>query len=418
MSAEGNIATAASTRQDRALAAVLGRLDDQLGELAVRATDAIFAENPTYAARTAGPLRKDVEQHVREHFGAVIQSMRERRPFSREDLLFMRRHAAKRVDQLSVADFIHAFHVGQRVLWEATLALAADDATRRAVLSLVGYIVRYFDVATTHAAEVYVEAEKLLGATGERLRRDALEELLSGTVPAPGPRLEALREAGLRPDGACLAIAATAAGPQADGSRLRDAASSIARAARKPQAPLTVIRRDEIVVLVPVRNGDAAALVERVKAAQERLADHALELALGVSTVHTTLAGAADAYREAARARALLAGAPGVVALPAMSVLDYMMLDSGPAARRLLPEALARFVADDAEHGGTLVATLRAYVAAGLNVKQAAEDLHVHVNTAQYRLAKIAERTSTDLRRGSDVIELLVAARLAAPAGR
>ncbi len=416
MSAATRTAHAATARQERALAGVLARLHEGLDDLVRAATDAIFAENPTYAARGEAELRRDVEAHVREHFTAVLGSMRERTPTTREDLLFIRRYAARRVSVLSVADFIHAFHVGQRVLWEATLALASDDASRRAVLSVVGFVVRYFDVATTHAAEVYVEAEKLLGATGERLRRDALEELLAGALPPPGPRLEALREAGLEPGAPCLVIAAAAVAPAVDPAALRDAAASLARTARRAQPPLAVIRREEIVLVVPASEVAVDVLVERVRAVQARLEKHALNLAVGVSTVHEDLSCASDAYREAIGARALLGDSAGVVALPAMSLLAYMTLHSGPSARRLLPPRIERFIAEDAAHGSPLVETLRAYVAAGLNVKQAAMDLHIHVNTAQYRLAKIAERTGTDLRHGDEVIELLLATRLALPA--
>ena len=45
--------------------------------------------------------------------------------------------------------------------------------------------------------------------------------------------------------------------------------------------------------------------------------------------------------------------------------------------------------------------------------KAASERLHVHVNTAHYRLGKIAERTGCDLRSISDVLELLIAINLA-----
>jgi len=42
-----------------------------------------------------------------------------------------------------------------------------------------------------------------------------------------------------------------------------------------------------------------------------------------------------------------------------------------------------------------------------------AERLYVHVNTAHHRLARIEEKTGCDLRRLSDVQELLVAIKLA-----
>jgi DNA-binding PucR family transcriptional regulator len=60
-----------------------------------------------------------------------------------------------------------------------------------------------------------------------------------------------------------------------------------------------------------------------------------------------------------------------------------------------------------------LITTLRAYVACDLNARRAAEGLHIHVNTAHYRLGRIAERTGCDLRRVGDLIEILIAARLA-----
>ena len=60
-----------------------------------------------------------------------------------------------------------------------------------------------------------------------------------------------------------------------------------------------------------------------------------------------------------------------------------------------------------------MIATLREYVACDLNGKRAAENLHIHVNTAHYRLARISERTGCDLRRVADLVEILIAARLA-----
>jgi DNA-binding PucR family transcriptional regulator len=57
-------------------------------------------------------------------------------------------------------------------------------------------------------------------------------------------------------------------------------------------------------------------------------------------------------------------------------------------------------------------------VAADLNAKAASEQLHVHVNTAHYRLGKIADRTGRDLRSVSDVLELVIAINLARRTGR
>jgi DNA-binding PucR family transcriptional regulator len=82
-------------------------------------------------------------------------------------------------------------------------------------------------------------------------------------------------------------------------------------------------------------------------------------------------------------------------------------------ASGLISEPVREFVRQDLAEGGELSKTLLAYVDADLNAKAASEQLHVHVNTAHYRLGKIAERTGRDLRRVSDVLELVIAINLA-----
>jgi PucR C-terminal helix-turn-helix domain/GGDEF-like domain len=402
------------TTEERALDDVLARLEARTDDLVEVATTAIFDQIPAYQAHANPQIVRDVRQHVREHILGTLRTFRDPREITPEDLLFIRRYAAHRAGQFSVADFIHAFQVGQRILWNAAVSLAGDDASRRAVLSLVDHITRYFEVAVTHAAEVYLEVEQLLGATGERLRRDTLEDLIAGADVAPGPGEQAIREAGLERDGRCLVISAEPVGQVADVHALRSAAGALARVPRRSVQPLTVIRHEEIVIIAPVRASETAGVVERLTATQRRLAERKVPLAVGMSTVHTGLAAVPAAYREALEARAVLAGRPGTVALPALRVLDYLVQRSSPTARRLVPEAIEQFVAEDTAQGGALVATLRAYAEADLNVKRSAERLHIHVNTAHYRLAKIEERTGLDLRHVSDVVELLIAAQLAA----
>ena len=128
--------------------------------------------------------------------------------------------------------------------------------------------------------------------------------------------------------------------------------------------------------------------------------------------MHDGLAGIPAAHLEAESARASLAGAAGVRALSQLSPLDYLVMLDDPTAHRLIRPQVRAFVEDDLAAGGTLVETLRAYADSDLNAKVAAESLHVHVNTAYYRLERIAERTGYDLRSFGDLQALLVAVRL------
>jgi PucR C-terminal helix-turn-helix domain/GGDEF-like domain len=393
-----------------AIAALRDTLDARLDDLADAGTQLILAELPAYRDATPA-LRDDVRAHVLSHLRISLSTFSEARPVTREELLFVRGHAARRVGHIPIAEFVNAFYVGERVLWEAALASAHDDDSRRAALVFASHMPRYFEVATTHAAEVYIEAEEQLAATGERIRRDLLEDLVAGIPVAAGPRMDAARAAGLEPAAPCLVVSAAATPPPDDESPLRSAATALARALGGVHAPLTVVRHGKIDVVARAPDPGADGVQHRLEQAQRRLEDGGLSLAVGVSTVVTGLDRIADAYREAELARASLDSAAGVVALSGMSAFEYLTLRRDATASRLISDPIREFVADDARHGGVLIATLREYVASDLNARRAAERLHIHVNTAHYRLGKIAERTGCDLHRVTDLVEVLIAAR-------
>ncbi|MGH2982901.1 MAG: PucR family transcriptional regulator [Solirubrobacterales bacterium] len=370
-------------------------------------------EIPSY--RSADPaMVESVREHVRLHFDALMNSLSEDRPITREDLLFVRPAATYRARSgVPLADFMHAFRIGQREIWRGLSAGVIDDETRGAALSVVEEVIQYVNLASTHAAEVYAEVEGLLQAQGERVRRDLLGELLEGRSPEPGPRLDAAREAGLEPAARCLVIAAVARAELADEHGLRSAASAIARACGGAVTPLTVVRGDEIVIVAPGDGRDLEAVSEALRASQAKLSEGGIPLAIGVSTVQRGLDRVPTAYREARAARERLDDGGGVVALLTLRAFDYLTMIGDDTARRLISEPVMEFVERDLAEGGELSRTLLAYVAADLNAKAASERLHVHVNTAHYRLGKIAERTGSDLRSVSDVLELLIAINLA-----
>ena len=397
---------------DPAIAALREALEQRLEELSDEAAARILSEIPAYRDFD-DQLRRDVRAHVFSHLSASLQALTADRDVTREDLLFVRPHAARRTRRVSVTDFIQAFYVGERVLWDAALDLARDEESRRAALAFASHLPRYFEVATTHAAEVYLEAQEELAATGERIRRDLLEDLLAGRELEPGPRLDAARGAGLRDGSSLQVILATPGQSPVDEELLRGGAAALARATGGPTLPLAVVRRDEIVVVIPSTEALAAALTFRLAGVQERLAEAGLPLTVTVSTAVTGLAEIPEGYREARMLRSALGPVPGVRSLTEMSAFEYLTFRPDATAGRLIVPAIHQFVAEDAREGAPLIATLRAYVDCDLNARRAAERLHIHVNTAHYRLGRIAERTGRDLRRPRDLIEILIAARLA-----
>ncbi len=397
---------------DPAIVALRQALEQRLDAMADEATERIVLEVPAYRAADE-QFRADIRAHVVAHLHASLGTLDADREVTREDLLFVRPHAARRAKRVSVTEFVQAFYVGERVLWDTALGLADDEASRRAALVLASHLPRYFEVATTHAAEVYLETQEQLAATGERIRRDLLEDLLAGRELEPGPRLDAARAAGLVDESSVVVISATPSRTPSDEQLLRGGAAALARAIGGRMPPLAVVRQDEIVVVVPAAEGLPDTVVPRLVEVQNRLADAGLPLAVAISTAVNGLAQIPDAYRESSTIRIARGSAPGVVALSELSAFEYLTLRADPTTGRLIPRAVHEFVAQDLAEGGPLIATLREYVACDLNARRAADNLHIHVNTAHYRLSRIAERTGYDLRSVSDLIEILIAARLA-----
>ena len=174
-----------------------------------------------------------------------------------------------------------------------------------------------------------------------------------------------------------------------------------------------VVRQAEIVAVPSLRaSAGTALLCDCLEAVQERLRKEGIPLAMGISTVAAGVAEMPRAYLEARAALESVADAGGVVALPRLSPFDYLMLRADDTARRLVDPRLRAFLDDDRARGGVLTATILAFADAELNLREAAEHLRVHPNTAQYRLRRVEERTGRNPRRIEDLLDLLVGIRL------
>jgi sugar diacid utilization regulator len=394
----------------RTMLAALRAREDELVEEGVRR---IRTEIPGYTAISDPAFIADVRSHVAQQHDALIRSIEIGRPLSRQEIEFVRPRALRRVGRLPLGDFMHAFRIYTEVFWEALLASATSDEARREALALPSIVMRYMNIAASEAAEVYVEAERLLLAHGERVRRDLLEDLLAGRAPSPGPKLAAAREAGLAPACTCVVVVAAPTAPLHEEHHLRACAATLSRAFAGADQPLTVVRQHQVVIVAPAAHTAIDRVVDALATVQAQLADERLTLAVGVSTLHEGLTSIAEAYGEAVAASERMRPAGGVLALSALSAFDCLTLFGQDTARRRIPAAVRSFVADDVAEGRVLITTLLEYVHSDLNVKLAAERLYVHPNTARYRLAKIEERTGTHLRCVADVLDLLIAIRVA-----
>jgi PucR C-terminal helix-turn-helix domain/GGDEF-like domain len=403
-------AEAVAAERARILSTLLGRIDavTEAGVAAIR------NQIPAYSAQRDERFLADLASQVRLNYSTTLSGMLEERVVTADDIAFIRGAAMRRAEiGIALEDYLAAYRVGQLVLWDAMVACASDsDAGREAALTLAAPLIRFIDVASTLAGQAFVEFRQLAVAEADRNRRDLLEVLLTGELPTRGPLHVAARDHGLGSETRALVVAAAPGGPSSGHEVIQTASRAIARVGLN-DSTLVVVRQGEIVAVPVLRPGaDPTSVCERIESLQERLSAEGTPLAVGVSTIAEGVAELPRAYQEARAAREFLGGRPGVVAIPRLSPFEYLMLGADETARRVVDPSLRAFLAEDLAHGGVLSSTVQALARADLNLRAAAEQLHVHPNTAHYRLRRIEERAGRNPRRIADLLELLVAIEL------
>lgn len=398
---------------DPAKARIIERVRASLPETIHRSVTKTFEDVAAYPASSSTTLRADLMAHTASVFEAVLSSVEQGRTASRDDFPITAEHASRRVRAgIALSDFLQGFRIGQVSLWEAIVVAANPErATRDAAVDLAIQLMHVIEVGSSMAAEAYMEAQQADLAEGDRLSRDVIDDLLAGREVVSGPKADLLARSGLAQQSPFVVVAATVARPHRGESRLREALSTVRSLLGPGERGLATIRQDDIVGVVPAKGdgGDIVAVCER---AHRILHGRGLELGVGVSTVHVGITEVPAAHREGVLAWRSLDGAPGVLPLSRLGVLDYLTLVADETAARLVPARVRTFVEEDAAHGGAQIETLRVYAECDLNAKIAARELHVHVNTAYYRIDQITERTGRDPRRFRDLQELLLAIRL------
>jgi hypothetical protein len=392
------------------------RLRSRQDRFAEDAQQAVLEQVAGYRALDTPGLRLEVQANCAQVFGIFLDTLTTGRVPTPADFPATAGYGARRIRVgISLEDFLKAYRVGQALLWDHVRS-AADGLPGGSVaaLSVVGHVMATIEAASSAAARGYLEAETLRTTDAARVERDLLEDLLAGRTPLAEGRTEALADAGLTPAGRVLVGIGLPQDPSSSVPQLPEAAELLSRAVAQSLGGVAVVRQDEVVAVVPVDVLGESTVLSRLAGLTEALAGRGVPVALGLSTVRSGLADVPLAYREAELALGRLGGRAGLLALSSLSTLDYLVTRPDETARQLVRPELRAFIDEDTREGGVLVETLRKYVAADMNARAAAVELHVHVNTIYYRIDRISERTGHDLRRLDEVIELLLAVRLLA----
>ena len=395
------------------VARIVERVRSSLPTTVHRSVSRTWREVPAYSGSPDKSLAADLAAHTETVFAAALNSLLDDRRATGEDFPITASQARRRLRQgVTLPDFLTGFRIGQETLWEAIVEAAnPEQETRDAALHIAIHVMNVIEVGSSVGAVAYMKTQQQELAEDDRVRRDLMEDLLSGRELAPGPRTDLADVSDLTATSRVLVTTAVPETPLRDDQRLREVVSTLRSVFDVGRRSLAVVRQDHIVAVTPVITDESGTLAD-LEEAHRNLSRHDIHLCVGTSTVHQGLSEVPDAYREAVLARESLAGISGVRSLHALKPLDYLITRADSVAHRLIPPKLRTFIEDDLAGDGALIATLQEYAASDLNAKVAANRLHVHVNTAYYRLDAIAERTGCNVRSFSDLEEILIAIRL------
>ncbi len=382
--------------------------------------ETVLAEIPAFTESRHPDVLPDLAEHGPEHTNEILRLLGGGRVGNFD---FVRAHVRRRAEhRFPLEATLHAYRCGHKVFsrWvrEAALAAVSSPAdAQQVVAAIADFTIEYTDAISTIAASAYLSHARLLADVAGDQRAELLTILLDGFDESDGRVAKILRDAGYldKRQSFCVALARSVdPAEMLNPDRARRLADSIDKILDgAPARRLIDLRHNKVTIVcsdIYRTSGWTApntALAERVTADLKMAGNAVL---IGVSNDVLSTSQIPAAYREALLALELADVSHRVVQVSEISTHRLMLHLAGEELHKALPAwSSALFVADDKAEGA-LVATLRAYANADMNVLKAAETLAVHPNTIYARWQKILDITGLEARSYHALTELLTVA--------
>jgi len=353
----------------RALAAIVRRVD--LEEVARRMVAVFQAEIPAYRTLPDSMLQGEIMEVTLRNLGMFFRSLADDRGLSDEELEPICESARQRAAEgMPLEDLLHAYRLGGRLGWEALVAATLPEE-QGLLLPSVARLMEFVDRVSDAVTETYNEERGHLTSDDER----RVHELFAGlqhTAPLDPRTIELAHQIAFPVEDRYVPFAIALVDSPAH-------AHAQLGAALRQRGVLAVTNGDRVSGLLP-QNADPAVLEET----------HSLR-AVGPATPRAELAPMLIDLRmliDVARH----AGRDGDLRLE--EFLPELLLARSPHLAAMLEGRVYGPLESAAEKGGAdLLTTLEAFLEAALDRRAAADALHVHPNTLDYRLRRIEELT-------------------------
>jgi hypothetical protein len=333
---------------------------------------------PVVLGQIAAIARRNVELFFR--------SILEGQEPSEADLHPFRESAKDRAAEgMPLEDLLHAYRLGGRIGWQAVVA-AAREEERSSLLTGAERLMDYVDSVSAAVAQAYLDERQHLVSEEERRLRDLFDAIVGGAPLRPGLR-ELAEGMGFPLSEAYRPFAETVPGAAAYEH------GQMAAALRR-RGVLALTEGDRVSGLAPPEVDGSLAIDGALMA----IADPTPRAELGDALEEVRLL--VDLGRRLGRTGELR---------PEEHVSELLLARSPRLASMLRERALGPLERHSPRRGSDLLETLETFLDSQLDRRKAAQRLHVHPNTLDYRLRRVEELTGLRVSRPEDLMLMALA---------
>lgn len=370
-----------------------------------------LAEIPDLRALPADLIESDVRPMTRWHTDFMRSSLEASIEPTQE---IFRNSTVRRFRQgVSVQALIRYYELWAEELWTVLSQEAEVQLEAAMTLRVASHLAKHLETARQAVSQIYLEESSGSGTSGQRLRSDLLDALVS-TQESDEFVSRVLITLQIELDEPHVVVVLRHRGKRAPHQQELELALLQSVRLLDSGALFVVangIRHDDVVIVGTLGSRE----LRDAESVAHAVAEHLPHFSVGISGAVTGTGAISRGYRSALIGMSVTSGLVEHRAYTARDARVNRIFRSNAHADELRDDVLGALVRYDREHGSDLLLTVRTFVHANFNAKLTAEHLHLQPNTVRYRLRRIRELTGSDPLTADGILEIMVALRTLGP---